>query len=363
MTHDSDARPASGNERSRLGKATLTTVWSTNAMNMPSDAIPTTVAGLTSRRRTAGAAALAARESCVAGGASASRGAESFSDKGRLTRRGCPPYVRLAGGESNYRPRRAMRHARLTPSLADFVTAANAVCGFLAIAVVARAWTGGATPDGRLPDADLVAAATLIIAGAALDSVDGIVARRRGGSPLGEHLEVMSDVVTFGVAPAVLFAVDASAYGAPWSGLALIVGGAYLVAALLRLARYIVLSSAAAGHELTGFPAPPAAMAMVAIVGLHGPGPLALATVLCVAALMIASFEFPVLTGAVGRFMIGWFVFGFLAIFTLPLWVPAAVTLAILICVLVAIARPGRPGGTSSADRARAPGLIHAGDE
>jgi CDP-diacylglycerol--serine O-phosphatidyltransferase len=252
----------------------------------------------------------------------------------------------------------AMRNGRLAPSLADLVTAANAVCGFLAIAVVARAWTG-ATPDGRPPDADLVAAATLIIAGAALDSVDGIVARRRGGSPLGEHLEVMSDVVTFGVAPAVLFAVDASAYGAPWSGLALGVGAVYMVAALLRLARYIVLSNESAGHELTGFPAPPAAMGMVAVVGLHGPAPLALAIVLCIAALMVGSFEFPVLTGAAGRFMIGWFVFGFVAIFTLPHWVPAAVTLALLAGVLVAVGRPRRLRAPPRAQRA----LIHAGDE
>src|SRR4051794_25994274 len=210
-----------------------------------------------------------------------------------------------------------MRHGRLAPSLADFVTAANAVCGFVAIVVVARAWGGSAMSDGRLPDGDLILAGTLIIVGAALDSVDGIVARWRGGSPLGEHLEVMSDVVTFGVAPAVLFSVDASAYGAPWSGLALIVGGAYLVAALMRLARYIVLSNAADDHKLTGFPAPPAAMATIAIVVLHAPAPLTLVAVAGIAALMTASFEFPVLTGAVGRFAMGWFVFAFLAILTL----------------------------------------------
>ena len=252
----------------------------------------------------------------------------------------------------------AMRNGRLAPSLADLVTVANAVCGFLAIAVVARAWTG-TTPDGRPPDADLVAAATLIIAGAALDSVDGIVARWRGGSPLGEHLELMSDAVTFGVAPAVLFAVDASAYGAPWSGLALGVAAVYMVAALLRLARYSVLSNESAGHQLTGFPAGPAAMGMVGVVGLHGPAPVALAIVLCMAALMIASFEFPVLTGAAGRFMIGWFVFGFVAIFTLPHWVPATVTLALLAGVLVAAGWPraaARAGGRSRA-------LIHGGDE
>src|SRR4051812_5058644 len=64
--------------------------------------------------------------------------------------------------------RRLMRHGRLGPSLADCVTAANAVCGFVAIVVVARAWADGATPDGRLPHGDLILAGTLIIAGAAL---------------------------------------------------------------------------------------------------------------------------------------------------------------------------------------------------
>src|SRR4051794_9975233 len=252
-----------------------------------------------------------------------------------------------------------MRHGRLAPSLADFVTAANAVCGFVAIVVVARAWGGSAMSDGRLPDGDLILAGTLIIVGAALDSVDGIVARWRGGSPLGEHLEVVSDVVTFGVAPAILFVVDASAYGAPWSGLALVAGAVYMVAALLRLARYIVLSNEAPGHVLTGFPAPPAAMGMLALVGLHVPAPLALGIVLCTAALMVASFEFPVLTGAAGRFMIGWFAFAFVAIFLLPHWVPAAVTLAILACVLVWVAMHGRLRAPAVADAA----LIHARDE
>jgi CDP-diacylglycerol--serine O-phosphatidyltransferase len=250
-----------------------------------------------------------------------------------------------------------MRHGRLAPSLADFVTAANAVCGFVAIVVVARAWAGDTTLTGRVPHGDLILACALIIAGAALDSVDGIVARWRGGSPLGEHLEVMSDVVTFGVAPAVLFSVDASAYGAPWSGLALIAGGAYLVAALMRLARYIVLSNAAESHKLTGFPTPPAAMATIAIVVLHVPPLLALVAVAGIAALMTGSFEFPVLTGAVGRFMIGWFVFAFLAMLTLPAWVPAAVTLAILASVLVAVLRHGRLGVTKRRP-ARAQGRI-----
>ena len=226
-----------------------------------------------------------------------------------------------------------MRHERLAPSLADLVTAANAVCGFAAIVIVARA----GEPGDDLPDAALVAAVTLIVAGAVLDSVDGIVARRFGGSPLGEHLEVMSDVVTFGLAPAVLFAVDAAEYGAPWTGIAAGAAAVYVVAALMRLARYIVLTTTTSDHELTGFPAPAAAMGVVAIVGLHGPPLVAVAGVLAFCGLMVASFAFPVMTGGVGRFMVGWFAFAFVAILALPHWVPAVATLVLFAGILAAL--------------------------
>src|SRR5947207_2814138 len=127
---------------------------------------------------------------------------------------------------------------RLEVSLADVVTTGNAVCGFLAIAVAARLWAGAPGGGLRLTDRDLVLAGGLIVLGGLLDSVDGAVARWRGGSALGEHLELMSDIVTFGLAPAILFAVDAASYGDPWAGLALVVAAGYAVAVLLRLARY-----------------------------------------------------------------------------------------------------------------------------
>ena len=230
-----------------------------------------------------------------------------------------------------------MSNRRLRPSFADAVTIANAICGFVAIIVVARAWADGPA-SGGLPDTETAIAAALIVAGAAFDSVDGIVARRFGGSPLGEHLEVMSDALTFGLAPAVLFAVDAGGYASPWDTVAVGIGAAYLVAALLRLARYVTLTADdAAGHALIGFPSPPAAMAMVAIVGLDLPAAVAGALVLLVAVLMTGTFSFPVMSGFVGRFIGTWFVLAFIAIFTLPAWVPASATLIMFAIAFVLI--------------------------
>jgi CDP-diacylglycerol--serine O-phosphatidyltransferase len=78
---------------------------------------------------------------------------------------------------------------------ADIVTVANAMAGFLAIAA--------ATVDPRF-------AARLVLLAAIGDGIDGVVARRFGGSAIGEHLDSLSDVAAFGVAPAVVVAAYAA---------------------------------------------------------------------------------------------------------------------------------------------------------
>jgi len=75
--------------------------------------------------------------------------------------------------------------------LADAVTIANAALGFLAAAVA-------------IIDTGL--AARLILLGAIADGLDGVIARRRGGTPAGPYLDSLADVASFGVAPAVLIA-------------------------------------------------------------------------------------------------------------------------------------------------------------
>lgn len=75
--------------------------------------------------------------------------------------------------------------------LADAVTIANAALGFLAAAAV-------------LVDTGL--AARLILLGAIADALDGVIARRRGGTPAGPYLDSLADVASFCVAPAILVA-------------------------------------------------------------------------------------------------------------------------------------------------------------
>jgi archaetidylserine synthase len=223
-------------------------------------------------------------------------------------------------------------------SLADLVTTANAVCGFTAIAIAARLWTSDTGGDLRLTDHAVVLAGGLIVLGALLDSVDGAVARWRGGSALGEHLEVMSDVVTFGLAPSILFAVDAAAYGPPWAGIGLAVGAGYAVAVLFRLARYA--SAAVEGEKplLVGLPSPPAAMAAVSIVVLHLPAPLALAGMALLSVLMIASFPFPRIVAATAPLMTGWWgLAGLVAVGLIPAWPVAAFTLVAISGLLVVV--------------------------
>jgi CDP-diacylglycerol--serine O-phosphatidyltransferase len=73
--------------------------------------------------------------------------------------------------------------------LADAVTVSNAALGFLAAALA-------------LVNIDL--AARLILLGAMADALDGVVARYRGGTPVGPYLDSLADVASFGVAPAIV---------------------------------------------------------------------------------------------------------------------------------------------------------------
>lgn len=168
--------------------------------------------------------------------------------------------------------------------MADAITIGNAILGLVA-AVLAPT-----NPE---------LAARLILVAAMGDGLDGIVARWRGGTAVGESLDALSDIVSFGVAPAMLVVSIATPTGlSPWlSGTgALVVGvavaGSYFAMVQIRLGLYIVYDSA--DHSTLGVPASlPAIGIATAVLITVIEAPVILASVVLLSYLMVAEINYP----------------------------------------------------------------------
>ena len=149
--------------------------------------------------------------------------------------------------------------------LADVFTLANGALGTGAVLAFMRFLVDGRTSFFWLGAAFLPVAMVM-------DALDGRIARRRGvASPLGQELDSLADVVSFGVAPAAMaFAVGMRG---GWDALLLIY---FVGCGISRLARYNVTASAAAAAEtkvryFEGFPIPTSLLlvgVLAALVGL-----------------------------------------------------------------------------------------------
>jgi CDP-diacylglycerol--serine O-phosphatidyltransferase len=119
---------------------------------------------------------------------------------------------------------------------ADWFTLANAVCG---TGAVLTSMTYLQTGD----ISRIYVASAAILAALVFDVLDGRIARwRQTSSPLGRELDSLADVISFGVAPAVL------AYACGMQGFLDRVVLAYFVACgVSRLARYNVTAEALSG--------------------------------------------------------------------------------------------------------------------
>lgn len=166
--------------------------------------------------------------------------------------------------------------------LADAVTVGNAMLGFLAAFVATR-------------DAGL--AARIVLLAAVMDGLDGVIARRRGGTLAGPYLDSLADVASFGVAPALLVASRATD---AWSlstdplayGVALLLPAVYVAMAVTRLGLYTAYDSDAS--ETKGVPSTLAATILSAgvLAGFVGPTLLVALSGL-LAALMVTQITYP----------------------------------------------------------------------
>lgn len=203
--------------------------------------------------------------------------------------------MRLRPLDGDRRPRlpgrRRLKSIQVLPTL---ITACNLLAGTLALSYLVDA---AGVADLVAREGLLLKAAWLIFLGMFCDALDGRIARlTRTTSAFGAQLDSLADVVTFGVAPALLAkAVLGLAFpalaGRLLFGLCLV----YVTGAALRLARYNVESARAdegAGAHVTrifrGLPSPAAAGVIAALVVLHGEQGLRWADAGWLAALMLA---------------------------------------------------------------------------
>ena len=75
-------------------------------------------------------------------------------------------------------------------------------------------------------------AAIFLLLAATADGVDGYVARKTSSGPLGAHIDSLADVISFGIAPAVLI------YCMNFTPLSIVIMCFYVICGVLRLARY-----------------------------------------------------------------------------------------------------------------------------
>jgi CDP-diacylglycerol--serine O-phosphatidyltransferase len=178
-------------------------------------------------------------------------------------------------------PRRFRRGVYLLPSL---FTVANLFCGYACVVHATRA--------------DFDTAALFIGIAMVLDTMDGPIARlTNSSSAFGVQLDSLADVVSFGLAPAIL----AFTWGLwPLQRLGWAAGFIYVTAAAMRLARFNIQTTAAGDKRyFVGLPSPAAAAVPASTVyllpyGLHEARTAlpALAMVLIPALLMVSTIRF-----------------------------------------------------------------------
>ncbi len=133
--------------------------------------------------------------------------------------------------------------------LPNTFTALNMACGFYSVIL---SWRG-----------DFYNASMILLLGAIFDSVDGRVARITGTqSAFGEQFDSLSDVVSFGVAPAFLI------YNKFFTGLGrigLVTAFIFLLCGALRLARFNANIDKVSSAFFQGLPIPSGALAIIGI--------------------------------------------------------------------------------------------------
>ncbi|SFC41502.1 CDP-diacylglycerol---serine O-phosphatidyltransferase [Streptomyces aidingensis] len=196
-------------------------------------------------------------------------------------------------------------------SIADALTLANATCGFLAVYFTT---TGVLIPhltnsgDVGVVRNNAATAVLLMLCASVFDLFDGLVARKLRSSAMGAELDNLSDLVSFGLAPAYFVLVWGMVVGDAHEPLSALAATVVLLAVVLRLARFSCVSVPSGIFQ--GMPSPFGALTVVSIVLLELPFFPTLLAILGVAWLMVSRVEYPKPRGPLAVAMLGWIVLG-----------------------------------------------------
>lgn len=166
--------------------------------------------------------------------------------------------------------------------LPNLMTAGNLFCGFMAIVQCIQARLAETSITGRYADATNYEhykyAVWFIFGAAAFDALDGRLARMGGRESLfGAEFDSLADVISFGVAPALLmfYLILAPTTGSyEWfRNIGWAIGFVYLLCAAMRLARFNVITNPLlrpgtkdSSRDFVGLPVPAAATTVAATV-------------------------------------------------------------------------------------------------
>ncbi len=160
------------------------------------------------------------------------------------------------------------------PILPNLLTAGNLLCGFFSILTIFKGMQFDATNPAEAAQAfEYYQQATYFIFAACIfDLLDGRVARLcKCDGPFGREFDSIADVVSFGVAPAMLLA-QAVLFHLPVPYLGDAIAVLYLLCAALRLARFNCMAAAPKKEnqsmDFVGLPVPMAAGAVVSTMYL-----------------------------------------------------------------------------------------------
>ena len=162
--------------------------------------------------------------------------------------------------------------------LPNFITICNGICGFVAIYNILKVDIIF-SPDGSAIFDEMAVhrfatAAWFILLGMVFDVFDGWAARQSGQtSAVGAQLDSLCDLVSFGLAPALLVLKINMIYSKIWVNMTWSLCLIYFLAAILRLARFNVDHQAEdpeEGHtSFKGLPTPAAAGCVVTLMLLY----------------------------------------------------------------------------------------------